>query len=330
MSNQQDLSPDAMPRSSESSQDTQQITGFGEALIDVLPSGEVIGGAPLNFSIRCAELAGPVGWRAALISRVGQDARGMRILELLRRRNVATDAVQIDPDHPTGWVDIELHDGHADYTFAADVAWDHIAVDPAAEACAMHSAVFCFGTLAQRSPTTAGTLRVLLEKATHAMRVLDLNLRRPYPNLSTVRTSLELCHILKCNAEELDWLKDQLSIDAPATDRRAIAASLQTEFGLQCVFWTRGSEGCVWQDGDMVLTASVPTFEPVPDADSVGAGDAATAALAIGLAAGWPPQRIVRAANWCGAFAASQRGATAPLPPHLIDRLWSGSLDGSG
>ena len=37
------------------------IVGFGEALIDILPSGEVVGGAPLNFSIRAAELARPLG-----------------------------------------------------------------------------------------------------------------------------------------------------------------------------------------------------------------------------------------------------------------------------
>ncbi len=303
------------------------IAGFGEALIDVFPTGEVIGGAPLNFSIRCAELCRPVGWQAGLISRIGDDPRGHRILALLEARGVDSRAVQIDSEHPTGSVDIVLRNGHADYTFASNVAWDHIALEQSAEDLAARCSVFCFGTLAQRSATTANTLRALIERASHATRLLDLNLRRPYPSLECVRTSLELCNVLKCNAEELDWLGTRLQIDGPAGDRQATAARLLERFDLQCVFWTRGAEGCVWQAPTGMTTAAVPPLESAPDADSVGAGDAATAALAVGLAAGWRPERIVAAANRCGAFAASRRGATFPLPDSLIQRFWSSTVD---
>jgi fructokinase len=64
---------------------TKVIVGFGEALVDVLPSGEVVGGAPLNFAVRAAELAQPLGWSAALISRIGSDERGQKVLNHLQQ-----------------------------------------------------------------------------------------------------------------------------------------------------------------------------------------------------------------------------------------------------
>jgi fructokinase len=56
-------------------------------------------------------------------------------------------------------------------------------------------------------------------------------------------------------------------------------------------------------------------------ADTVGAGDAFTAALAIGLLNGLPLARINDNANRLAAYVCTQPGATPTLPPDLLRTL---------
>jgi fructokinase len=296
------------------------IVSFGEALVDILPSGEVVGGAPLNCAIRTAEWCSVAPQRAAMVTRLGSDERGERILGRLRETELNLDGVQIDGCLPTGHVDVEFHDGQPAYSIADNVAWDAIAWDPQVAQLAQQAACICFGTLAQRHHASRLTLQRLLETAPHdAVRILDINVRKPFPTVDVVKCGLQAANILKCNEEELLLLAGWLDLDS----RRPldIACEVQQRFGLKAIFWTRGADGCRWQDGNHLVEADVPQLPTADDADSVGAGDAATAALAIGAVNGWAPERIVAAANLCGAFAASQRGATVPMPPDVLERL---------
>jgi fructokinase len=167
---------------------------------------------------------------------------------------------------------------------------------------------------------SARTLYQFLREANSATKILDLNLRKPLPSMSTIDDSLQVADVLKCNIEELQRLAHCFSLDQP-TEGIAIAQQLQERFDLQVVFWTRGAEGCCWQSGSNCVVAEVPKLTPEPNADTVGAGDAASAALALGLVLGWNPERIVMAANLCGAFAASRRGATTPLTDEVLRRV---------
>jgi len=296
------------------------IVGFGEALIDKLPSGDVVGGAPLNFSLRAAELGEYLGCDAAIVTRIRADQHGSLISARLSDSKLELSGVQIDEHLPTGFVDVILDKGQPDYTIGRQVAWDAIEFDEAASKLAQRAAVVCFGTLVQLGEVSAQTLNQFLSKAKSATKILDLNLRTPLPTLSTVDFSLQQADVLKCNLEELQQLALWFSLDQP-TEGIAIAEQLQTRFDLQAVFWTRGADGCCWQSGSRRVVAEVPKFIPEPNADSVGAGDAASAALAIGLVLGWNPERIVRAANVCGAFAASRRGATTPLTDEALKQV---------
>ena len=300
------------------------IVGMGEALVDVLPTGEVVGGAPLNFTLRAAQLGSPRGWRTGMVTRVGDDPRGTRIVDTLRRGGVDTSAVQVDPELPSGFVDVSLVDGEPTYHIAEGVAWDRIALDASAVELAGRAAVICFGTLAQRSMTSRQTIDRLLQSAPSAIAILDANLRLPHPDASVIRDNLARASILKCNDQELSLLAHRLEWRGlERAEPRELAARLQEEFELEGVFWTRGADGCALQRGDRVVTAEVPKMTAEPHADAIGAGDAAAAALAVGLVAGWPDARIVAAANYIGAFAASRRGAVAPLPPDALERFWT-------
>lgn len=298
----------------------KRIVGFGEALVDVLPSGEVIGGAPLNFTLRCAELTKPLGWTTLLVSRIGADQRGEKILERLRNSPVDTSAVQVDPQRQTGYVDVTLQEGQPDYTIGKDVAWDAIASDADLAAAVADVDAICFGSLAQREVQSRRTLQQILDANGNAIKVFDINVRKPLPELSVVESSLRATDILKCNSDELLQLEEWLQLEC-GQQPAAIATELQKQFDLRSVFWTRGAEGCCWQEGEATILGPVPRFDRQADADSVGAGDAASAALVLGVVAKWTPDRIVRTANVCGAFAASRRGPTVPMPDDLIEQL---------
>lgn len=300
----------------------QFIVGFGEALVDVLPSGEVVGGAPLNFAVRAAELCKIVPQQAALVTRLGADSRGEQILSRLRQTDLELENVQVDSQLQTGFVDVQLHNGQPDYTIGDNVAWDAITWDPQVAQLAQRAACVCFGTLAQRHQASCLTLHRFLEYApSEAIRILDINVRKPYPTTDTVENSLRMANVLKCNEEELHKLADWLALTS--TSPVDIAAELQDRYELLSVFWTRGAEGCCWQQGQELTDAPVPKLPAAADADSVGAGDAASAALAIGATNHWSPQRIVAAANLCGSFAASGRGPTVPMPNELLERIKS-------
>jgi len=323
------------------------IVGFGEALVDVLPSGEVVGGAPLNFSVRAAQFAAPLGWQAALISRIGSDRRGEMIFEHLQHTGLDLSALQIDAQLPTGYVNVTLDQGHPSYVIGQQVAWDQIVADEQALSLSRAASAFCFGTLAQRSSATAAALVQCLAAADNAVKIFDINLRHPYPAPELLENSLRQADVLKCNEEELQWLAqwvlpetgllstagvaasaqaaDPTSVDPNQSPQ--IAAQLQRTFGLSAVFWTRGSLGCVLQRGEQLTTADVPRLPQATDADAVGAGDAASAALALGLVAqmsdptAWSDAKIVAMANHCGAWAASQRGATTPFPVDFLMKI---------
>ncbi len=302
------------------------VIGFGEALIDKLPSGEVVGGAPLNFSLRAAELGGHLGCKAALVTRIGRDRHGQMILERLAGSTLDLSAIQTDLEVPTGFVDVKLDaDGQPSYTIGRHVAWESIESDSAMASLATQATAICFGTLVQLGPKSHGTLLHLLESCSSAIKILDLNLRNPPPSLESVSLSLQHADVLKCNLEELQQLAEWFYLDEQS-DGSKIASQLQTQFALHAVFWTRGAAGCCWQSRGEQIVAEVPRLAAEPNADSVGAGDAASAALAIGLVLDWPAPRIVNAANLCGAFAASRRGATAPLTPEVLSRLQKATL----
>ena len=304
------------------------IIGFGEALIDKLPSGEVVGGAPLNFALRAAELGDCLGCQAAIVTRLGRDHHGDMILQRLEASKLDLSAVQFDEVLPTGFVDVSLNSqGQPSYAIGRNVAWDAIEFDAATSdltnrAATAGTAAICFGTLVQLDARSRTTLVQFLAAVSSAIKILDLNLRHPLPSRETVYSSLEFADVLKCNLEELQQLAAWFEL-AERADGSRIAEQLQSQFKLRAVFWTRGAEGCCWQYGSEQVVAAVPRLEAEPFADSVGAGDAASAALAIGLVLNWSPQRIVAAANLCGAFAASRRGATTPLDQAVLERLRS-------
>jgi fructokinase len=93
------------------------------------------------------------------------------------------------------------------------VAYDHLAADPAAMEHVRTADVVCFGTLAQRHPVARQSISALLDAATQALLVRDLNLHPPHYSVDIVHGSLLRCHLLKLNDDELRTVQTMLGQD---------------------------------------------------------------------------------------------------------------------
>ncbi|QDV38219.1 carbohydrate kinase family protein [Tautonia plasticadhaerens] len=288
---------------------TDAILAVGEVLWDILPAGKQLGGAPSNFTFHCRSL----GADARLVSRVGGDELGREVLERFRLLDLPTDLIQVDPEAPTGTVGVSLGaDGQPRYEIREGVAWDRIEAEAAALEAARRADALCFGSLAQRGAASRGAIRAIVGAArADAIRILDVNLRHPRVDRDVVAGSLERANALKLNDQELPELAGMFGLSRGA--REAIEG-LARRFGLVLVALTRGAGGSLlWAEGDWSDHPGCPA-EVV---DTVGAGDAFTAALVVGRLGGRPLDAINRHANEVAAFVCSRPGGTPALPEGL-------------
>jgi fructokinase len=297
------------------------IIGLGEALFDCFPDRSILGGAPLNFVVHAQQLLASRG-QGVLVSRIGNDDLGKRLLHEAAARGVQTDYIQIDDRRPTGTVQVTVSpSGDPSYEILEGVAWDHLEFDEALERLSADCSAVCFGTLAQRSATTRETIQRFLSTAPHAIRLLDVNLRQHYITPQVLESSFKAANVVKLNEGELARaaeLLPQYFGGATAVDDHV--AALRDAFDLRTVALTRGSHGTVLYSADGRFESDPVLIPAAADADGVGAGDACCAGLVYGLLNDWPPDRTLELANRMGAYVASQPGGTPRIPQSILDK----------
>ena len=288
------------------------ILSCGEVLWDLFPDGPRFGGAPANFACHAAILGGAV----ALLSAVGEDARGGKAFTILRGFGIDTSLIQRNCDAPTGSVGVSLDAaGKPTFDIKADSAWDRIAWNAALASRIDGMDAIYFGTLGQRSGISRATIqRVLgLAKAKGLLRVLDVNLRQPFFDAALIRESLALASVLKLSDDELPEVAAACGIamsDNPGNTLRTVLLHHQ----LVLVAMTRGADGAL-------LVSATETVDqpgiPVLVRDTVGAGDSFTAALAMGLLRDDPLSVIALAACGTASAVCAQSGAVPEVatPP---------------
>jgi len=289
------------------------VVAWGEIVWDLFPEGRRLGGCAANVAFHLARLGVPV----RLVSRVGVDVLGSEAIGQLHAAGVNVDLVQLDPDHPTGTVAVEIRAGEPRFAIATEAAWDRIAWDEALAQATASASVLYYGTLAQRTPLGSGTLRQAWAATTRdCVRVCDVNLRHPFPSPSVVEASLRAADIVKLNQRELTFLANLCGVADPVR-------WLVREVGVSMVALTLGQRGCVLALRDVqVEHAGFAVSEET--GDSVGAGDAFTAVLCASLASGRLPRstpelrRLAERANRIASYVASRPGATPELPDSLL------------
>ena len=274
------------------------IVGIGEILWDMLPSGKALGGAPANFAYHAMRL-GEEGWA---VSAVGDDALGREILDIVASKKLK-NLIALS-DKPTGTVEVELDSrGVPSYNIMEDVAWDNIPFTPEMEGLAKRADAVCYGSLVQRMKSRESVLRFVRAMRPEALKVFDINLRQHYYDREILEESLKLADILKINDEEIRIVAGMFGL---GDDDAAACRSLIADYGLKLVILTRGAQGSEVVTADEVIPQAVGHVDVV---DTVGAGDAFTAAFVVAYLRGDPLADAQRLATETASYVCSRKGA---------------------
>ena len=292
-----------------------EVVCFGEVLWDLLPQGRFLGGAPLNVAYHLRRL----GHAPRLVSAVGSGELGTEALARIERAGLATDAIRRHDTLPTGSVEVRLDaQGQATYQIHRPVAWDEIATLPAAGGTS--AAALVFGSLALRSMANRQTLRAWL-RASSGLKVCDLNLRPPFDAVGELTEFIQGCALLKVNGDEARTLAPT-ELKEAGVERHAEHLAMKYACTMVCV--TLGGDGAfLWREGRSYRAAS----PAVQVKDTIGAGDAFTAALLDGILrsgenADW--EKLLTRACALGAFVASCAGAQPEYELKDVPGLGSG------
>ena len=266
--------------------------------------------------------AGCCGLRAGIVSALGGDPLGTEALAAANSLGVDCRFVRVVPDTPTGRVDVTVSSqGQPHYVIHEQVAFDAIALDAPHRQPFSHRPTMCSasGTLAQRFETSRASLQRLLEafQETSTRIFCDVNLRQHYYDRETLEHSLRASYILKLNAEEVATVS-RMFLTQPTGSLRDICHGLAHRFDLSIVLVTLGAEGAgVYHEEDY----SVVPGHRVQVVDTIGAGDAFSAAFLTDYLRHDDPVAAVKVANRIGAYVASKAGALPAYEGTLSELL---------
>ncbi len=308
------------------------LAAIGEALIDFIPdkSGcsfdEVtafapkVGGAPANVCAAYAKLGG----RARLLTQLGDDPFGHRILHSLEEGGVETDCISLPKDANTALAFVSLAE-NGDRTFSfyrkpsADMLYPPEAVQ-AAYLDGVYALHFCSVSIGDFPMKEAHKRAIEIQQKRGGIVSFDPNLRF---NLwdsrdalqKAVREFLPLSDIVKLSEDELEFVTGESDIEA--------AAKCLFAQGVKLVLYTCGSKGAYAYT--QRASAYAPAL-PVKAVDTTGAGDGFTGAFLKKLNEVCPErgalenltaeqmQRCLAFANAFCAVSVQKHGAIASYP----------------
>jgi fructokinase len=162
----------------------------------------------------------------------------------------------------------------------------------------------CFGTLVQRSAKSRVTIEAFLRNTRpDCVRIFDVNLWARFYSRDVIINSLALATIVKFNEAEFGEIGSMVGL-AEADAAESLPA-LARNFDLQLVCLTRGSRGSLLATPDHAVEH--PGFA-VEVNDTIGAGDAFTAAVAHGWLSKGELEKTSAIADRWAAWVASQPG----------------------
>jgi len=172
-----------------------------------------------------------------------------------------------------------------------------------------------FGTMSQRHPVAHKSTQAFLAQAKDALKIFDVNLRMDLFTAEILEEGCRVADLVKLNDEEIETVAVLLKFSEGDPQKQVEA--MREEFELDAVVFTRGKKGTTACTADGWLEGEVASFPVAANADSVGAGDACTAALLTARLLRKEWQETLNIANRHGAYVASQPGATPLLPEEL-------------
>jgi ribokinase len=253
------------------------------------------GGKGSNQAVGAARL----GAHTTLLARVGMDSFAQIGFKLWQEAGIHTQAVIRDSEQPTGMAMIAVDEVGANTIIV--IAGANYALTPANVDAAADSITQAQAIIAQ--------LEVPLEATTHALKLAKQHgvktILNPAPAYRLPRDLLAHVDYLTPNETELQTLCGSSTLDVEQAARSLITSEEQT------VIVTLGERGA--QYITQQTSGIVAAFKVTP-VDTVGAGDAFNAGLAVALAEGLALPEAIRFANAAAAVSITREGAAASMP----------------
>lgn len=294
---------------------------FGEVLFDVFPgTRRILGGAPFNVAWHLEGF----GLSPLLISRIGDDACGEKVMQAMHDWGMDTSFMQTDATHATGEVHIEVADGEPTFDIVDQQAYDYIEAVPDLPSETNDQALLYHGTLATRHAQTASALGDLRQRA-NTRTFLDINLRDPWWEADAVEAMLKGAQWVKLNHHELLRLSEASpDIDESDIDSLSpVAMAFLEQHDARELWLTCGGSGAAvfTQQGRQAWAPAQPVSKVK---DTVGAGDGFTAIVILGLYNGWSTERTLTRAQTFAATICGMNGATISAPKiyQQFSRQW--------
>jgi len=276
-------------------------TLFGSSFITVP------GGKGFNQAVA----AGRLGTTTKFIGRVGEDAFGKGVLDMIADEPVDISGILLDLDSSTGLAVINV-DAQAENSIivisGANMAHDSREVARCRAALTTASVLL----LQLECPLETSLAAAQAAREAGALVILDPAPARPLPT-----EAYQLCHILTPNELETEVL---VGFRPRNQTEAAQAASILRERGVETAVIKLGAQGVYYQSKN-----ESGFIEPLPveAIDTVAAGDAFNGGLAVALAEERPLAEAIRWGAAAGALATTQAGASSAMPTRaeLIELL---------
>jgi fructokinase len=241
----------------------QRALVIGEALIDIVErggqiSGEHVGGSPLNVAVGLARL----GRGADFLTHIGDDERGRRIVDYLKRSGVQLVSGSMTAARtPTALATLDAN-GSAQYVF--DIDWQLAGTPEVAPPLVAHT-----GSIAAvLEPGCRATAALIETYRPSATVTFDPNVRPALIEDGDIARGridrwIERCDVVKASDEDMHWIDPHRSPEQIAKTWLALGPSI--------VAVTMGGNGAFAMCA--AGTVKVPALR-VNVVDTVGAGDA--------------------------------------------------------
>ena len=299
------------------------ILTIGEVLIDLTQTGKDArgipqfaanpGGAPANLAVAAARL----GAQTAFIGKVGADAFGRYLKEVLAENKVDVSGMAVDADHPTTMAVVSVDaTGERDFSFYRSANADvMLSKEDISDEALKAAKIVHFGSVSLTAdPSRTATLDAAARaKKLGATITYDPNYRAPLWKTEQeareqILWGLSQADIVKISDEETQFLWDC----SPEEGAERVLA-----LGAKLVMVTLGPKGCLLKNKQADFSCGCPKVHPI---DTTGAGDIfGGSAVSRFLELGKAPEALTRddlayMARYAAAAASLSTEASGAIP----------------